>query len=266
MRALASRIATVAAAGLVLAAPGLAAEPRPIDVGFAFDGPWHRNDEIRAIFETELRDLLEGEFRVRFPPSARLSGDWTGESVRDALRQLTEDEEIDLVIASGAIASHVAARGGPYTKPVFAPFIIDVELQGIPVSGEGSGVRNLNYLTATADLGRIIDVFLEVRPFEQLVLLANQWFLEALPSALPRRTQRTLEERGLTLEVVPVARDVDEVLDLIPSDAEAVLVAPLFHLPPADLDRLISRASSSASCPASRSSVARRSSGACSRG
>ena len=76
-----------------------------VRIGTVLDGPWARNDEIRALFQRELQDLLSLDFTVRFPPDAQLEADWTLAGVQAAVSQLLADTTIDLVITPGVIAS-----------------------------------------------------------------------------------------------------------------------------------------------------------------
>ena len=78
---------------------------------------------------------------------------------------LLADPEVDLVIAAGPIASNEVGRRGPLPKPVIAPLVINSLVQGIPLKGQASGVKNLSYITFLSDVQRDLEVCREIVPF-----------------------------------------------------------------------------------------------------
>ena len=118
-----------------------------VSIGVVVDGPWDRNDEILGRFQQEITALLSGDFDVQFPDQAQVDGAWTTEGVRNALDQVLEDPEVDLVLTIGVLGSVEAARRAVLLKPVIAPLVWNADLQGLPRTDSGtSGVTNLNYL------------------------------------------------------------------------------------------------------------------------
>jgi len=175
---------------------------------------------------------------VRFPADKHIQADWTVSSVKAAIDKLLADRQVDMILALGVMASNEACRRGDLPKPVIAPIVLDAELQGLPLEGGGSGVKNLNYATFPDHIARDIEAFLDIVPFTKLAILVNQRYHEAIPE-LSDRTRGILQELGLNLQIVPVDQSADEALDNIPSDVEAVYVSPLIHLPPGDFDQLV---------------------------
>ena len=162
-------------------------------VGIAWDGPSQQNDALGLTFKTEIELILKDEFDVRFPADKSLEADWTAEGVKDVIDGLLADPGIDLVLALGVLTSHEMARRTKLPKPVFAPFVLNPKLQGIPSEirerplarpGETervriSGIRNLSYVTAGVDLLRDVTQFQEITPFSRLAVLT----LESLEKA-----------------------------------------------------------------------------------
>jgi hypothetical protein len=114
---------------------------QPVRIAFVIDGPWERNDEVRAIFEQELREMLQREFDIRFPVT--LAADWTVTGVRAALDSVLARPDVDFMVTLGVIGSVEGARRDPLPKPVIAPFVLDIGFEGIPLSDGASGVPNL---------------------------------------------------------------------------------------------------------------------------
>ena len=209
-----------------------------VTIGSVVDGPYHRTDDIRKMFEHEIGAILSGEFEVRFPDDKFLTGDWTRAGSNALLDQLLADPEVDIVLAMGIMAGAESTRRGPFVKPVLAPFILDSDVPGLPFRNGGSGVRNLAYLSSPGSIARDLRAFVEIGKFTRLTVLGSRAVLDAFESLKPHVT-RVAGELGVDPSFVPVADAVDEALAAIPTDAEAVYVLPILQLPPDDFDRLV---------------------------
>ena len=247
-----NRVAFLVISTLLLATALGRAQLPVVRVGVAMDGPWERYERIRTTFEREITQLLQGEYDVQFPVDKRIQADWTASGVKEAVDRLLADPEVDFVLPLGVLTSNEAARRGPLPKPVIAPYIIRPELQGIPFQireerlpgGQGvershvSGVPNLSYVNVRTDIFREISRFLEIVPFSKLTLLGMKAFSDAIPQ-LYGNLLRELSSLNLEVTYVPVGDSLEKALEEIPSDTQAVYVAPLLQLPPGDFDRLV---------------------------
>ena len=177
----------------LLMAPSMSVEAAELPlfrIGVVVDGPWSIDRETgSAVFEEEILKLTRGEFDVRMAEET-LVGDDTVEGVERALDRLLADPRIDLIIAGGVIASHVAGHRQGLSKPVVAPLVIDAEVQGIPLQGQVSGVENLCYIASPVDVKRDLEVFREVVPFERIGLLYAGSIGEAVPQLVPHAFER----------------------------------------------------------------------------
>ena len=234
------RIAWVLLAWIVCLIPPTGAADLPlVRIGMVIDGPWERNDEIRAAFEREILDLTRGDFDVRFPPGVRIEADWTVGGVRAALDRLLDDPEVQIVIAAGVLASNEACRRGALPKPVVAPIVLNPQIQGIPFKNGTSGVENLVYITFPSDFRRDIQAFQEVVSFSRLAFLTNSVIAEAIPEL---RENAIAAVRGLDIDIqfVPVTPSLASPLANLPSNTEAVYVSPLLGFSQDQVDRIIS--------------------------
>ena len=215
----------------------------PCAVGVVFDGPWERNDELRAGLEEEIAALAGPRFTVVFPGEARRVADWTLAGARAAVEALLADPGVDVVLTYGPVSSsHVIDRGG-LPKPVAAAFVLDPEAQGFPLettaAGERvSGVPNLAYVTFTGDRADEIRRLQEVAPFRRLTYLVNEALLAAVP-VLETNLRLGLLEAGAEAEIVGVGASIDAVLAALPPAGEAVYVTPLMQLPAGEFGRLV---------------------------
>ena len=209
-----------------------------INIAIVVDGPWERNDYVRDLTRNEIVALTAGEFDVRFPDEFYVVGDWSLEGAIDNLHSLLENPDVDLVIAWGVLSSHSICCLVGVTKPVIAPVVLDVRLQGVPYQDGVSGVPNLNYVALPDTTADEIRRFREVFPFEKLAILANAAILGAIPD-LETRTELALAGLGIEFDYVPVAFDAEEALTAVPEESDAVFMYPQIQLPAAENLRLI---------------------------
>ncbi len=220
---------------LIIGAVGSNAQ-RPVTIGIVVDGPWDENATIRQLFISEIEEILAGEFTPTF--TATRTGSWTIESVRAATDELLADRSVDLVLTLGPLATHDVCQRGALPKPVIAPVAIDADLQGLPRKNGASGVDNLNYTVFPNNIVADLKTFREIVSFDRVTLLINKKIRDAIPN-IDREFERIVAEMPVTPTVFSVGDSVDEALNAIPDDCQAVYLGPLIHLPAADFDKLV---------------------------
>ena len=208
-----------------------------VRIGFVFDGPWDRLKQTKAEFEEEISGLLGGEFDVRFPVQKQIMGNWTDKAVSDGIDRLLADPQVDLVIALGVLASNDAAIRGELPKPVLAPVVLDVDLQGLPRKDGASGVKNLSYTAFPTPMTRDLEMFLRIVPFKKFALITAPYFRTAL-QAFGERLPQVAKDLDLKIQIIDVGASAEEALAQLEPDVEAVYLPPLLHLPREEHDRL----------------------------
>ena len=222
-----------------LAAPLGAADLPQIRIGVVVDGPWSiEREEGRATFEQEVVELTRGEFDVRAPKEKMLVADGTLPGIKKALDRLLADPQVDMVIAGGIIASHVAAQRTDLPKPVIASLVIDPGVQKLPLKGQASGVKNLSYITFPMDIRRDLELFREVVPFTQIAMLFASAIGEAVPELLDHYVEQA-KEIGVEVLPLPVGENATEALAALPKDVEGVFIALPLHLSDEEFARLV---------------------------
>ena len=71
------------------------------NIGIVFDGPSDINNKVLAAYKTEIGDLTEGEFTVRFPDDKIITADWTSSGVASAIERQLADPGVDILITLG---------------------------------------------------------------------------------------------------------------------------------------------------------------------
>lgn len=222
----------------------LAQDPARPDlvVAVVADGEYSRFSAVFEEIEAETRSLLGRRYNVEFRQEARPSGDWSAASVRSAVDRALGDPEVDIILALGVLASNDVGLRAELAKPVIAPFVLDAQLQGIPErvyqrreTGRGpemvrsSGRENLTYVTFGLDFDEDARTFLEVTPFRHLAVLVMEPLVEAIPQ-FPTKIREVLAPLPLEVTVLPVGAEVGPAIASLPSEVEAVMVAPLAHV------------------------------------
>ncbi|MCG8603400.1 TolC family protein, partial [bacterium] len=190
------------------------------------------------MIQQEILTLTENEFEVQFPAEKMITADWTSNGVKRALDQQLADPEVDLLLAMGVLASQDVSTRGDLPKPVFAPFVVDAELQGLPSQNGASGVKNLNYLSLPARAITDVRLFHEIVPFDELTIILNKEVWDSIPQ-LSNRVRAALEAMEVEVTMIPVERSIDSTLGALIPETQAVYVAPILHLLPGHFERLI---------------------------
>jgi outer membrane protein TolC len=208
-------------------------------IGIVTDGPWKRFPETIDLFKQEILRMTALEFDVQFPPDKAIHGNWTVSGINQAINRLLKDPDVDMVIALGPVATNEACKRRHLQKSVIAPFVIDSEIQRLPVKDGTSGVKNLSYINAFRSMDLTIKAFRELVPFNRLTVLGDSFTLQAIPE-LQGLIAQIEEKHGIELEIVGVETSAAQALEDLPPDTqEAVLVTNLLRITPDDFQKLV---------------------------
>ncbi len=223
-------------------------------IGIVEDGPLPRPIVPLAPLEKEIRGLAGDEFAVSMPADKRLHGGWTLDGVGNALRRLLDDPDVDIVITTGLISSHLAAQFEDLPKPVIAMIIADVQLQQMPAVRSGnkvvSGKKNFVYLArvsvtddyggaiAQTNINEAIEIFHDAVGFEHLAVLIDRLTIEAIPALASQKASDVSMRLGVRTTIVPFDESVPQAIAAIPRDVDGVLVGPLMRLDAEGMEEL----------------------------
>lgn len=207
-------------------------------VGVVIDGPSQRMDELRKAMMREIRGLAGGEFAVKFKTRHRLTGDWTADTIQKHIDQHLQDEEVDLVIGFGPIASHLLTQVPELDKPALAPFVVDEAAQGlVGPNGKPKRKTNLSYVLWSLDLERDFKTFREFGDFKRVGFVTNAYVAQAIPKL---GGSLKASAKKLKVEAVPILaeRDAESAIRGIPKDIDAVYVGPNPQLDMKEIEKL----------------------------
>lgn len=208
-----------------------------VKIGFVTDGPLPAFPEMVDLFQTEIEQMVDGEFVATFPETMRLEADMTQQGVNAQLDNLLSNPQCDLIVMLGIVGSTEALKRKRFTKPVIAPLVYGARLQQAPSQGVGSGVANLYYIDLGEPLEKSLVSFRKLVPFSHLTLLLDRRDVEGVP-VLKDLANSLSQAYSLKIEIVPVGDSVGEVLSQISQESEAVMVGPLWQFSIAETEEL----------------------------
>lgn len=214
---------------LILSVPGFAQSKQKVTFGVLVDGKHRIAEQALDVFKMEILELLQDDFDVDFPPEKVMVSSVDPAKSQQDLAALLDDPEVDVIIAMGLISSQTVCCVTNLTKPVFAPFVLDAELQKPPLKDGTSGVKNLNYLASPDMIRQDILGFREIIPFKKLGILLFHVY-GTLQKNMVDETVGFAKGIGLEAEVIYMKKgNVKEVLAKLGQDFDAVyLASPLF--------------------------------------
>ncbi len=192
-----------------------------ITIGIVVDGEWDLNVPVLDNLEKEIKDALSQQAVISIPRDKILTGDWTLKTVSELNNRLLADNEVDIVIGYGVLASADLARRSALPKPVIAPVVIDTAVQRIKSLNGTSGTKNLSYLVFPGTYARDIKQFKEIVDFKNLLILqSNRYQSEFSEYQMP--DEELGKEFEINIKRLVVGNNIDDILNSIPENTDAV--------------------------------------------
>jgi outer membrane protein TolC/ABC-type uncharacterized transport system substrate-binding protein len=197
-----------------------------VTIGIVVDGEWDLNKFVLDEFEKELSDALTQQAIISIPKDKILTGNWTLEKVSELNDRLLADNEVDILIGYGVLASHDLATRNKLPKPVIAPIILDTSMQKIKSKNGTSDTKNLSYLVFPRTYERDIKLFKEIVEFNNLTILQCNYYRTILRDF--QDTSEDLSQKfNINITSVSIGDDITEFLDSIPENTDAVYISVL---------------------------------------
>ena len=232
----------IAFLGILLVKPVYAQDsaglPRVVRVGVVTDGPSEVYEAAAfELIRKELLALTRKELDVRMGPDKRLVADWTIEGTHRAIDAMLADEQVDLVLALGVLATHDVVGRSELPKPCVAPVVVAPKIQGVEGPQGLLQRKNLSYVVWKVDLERDLRAFRELGSFQRITFLVSRPTARAIPQ-MSKGIVATAQNLGIQADIVEVGETVTATLSAIPDQADAVYVLPNPQLTFADLSAL----------------------------
>lgn len=205
---------------------------KKVSVSVVGDGPSPQWEAVQALFLEDLAAVTEQEFIIEAPAAQRFDGGWDGKNIDAALTKADSDPKTDVVLVLGFAAGQQASRRTAFRKPTFVPFATNSLEAALPRKGSTSGIANLNYLATESNFTDTLKAFQKVVPFQRAALLLDDALLQSLPSS-GQGLQEQARALGIDLRFVTHVGEPN-LVEKIPTDIQAVIVAPLPRLTKSD--------------------------------
>ena len=210
---------------------------REVVIATVSDGPLAREFVDFSVIQREIKAIAGDEFEVVFPSAFRVHGDWTAQGINQQLDNMLNNPQVDIIITMGVVSSHLAAKIPKLSKPVIAPYIVDVVLQDIPYQDNASGKENYVYTRYVSSVSDDLERFHRLVNFKHLAILVDDLPVTVIPS-LTGTVKRAAVDFGFDITLVTGKSNVEQFTNHIPEDADAVLVAPLLRVNNQDIRTL----------------------------
>lgn len=134
----------------------------------------------------------------------------------------------DLMIAIGPTVSQRLIQQESYSVPTIIGTVLDPQIQGLPVTDAGtSGVNHLNYLINPFDIGKDLDFFRMMVPFQNLTILADQELIEVNEN-FSQNIRMLVGQEGETVTLLGVeTNDPTQLIESLPPETDAIYLLPL---------------------------------------
>ncbi len=199
-------------------------QAKTVRIGIVYDGDSQRFPAARDLFINEIENMTRGAHKVSFPAAAQLSGGWNVKQINQALDRLLASNKVDMVLTIGEAATHEVCRRRSFPKPVFAAYVVDAKLQGIPAAKGTSGTRNLNYINTLSNIDREFQLFRRIIPFYRVAIVVDEFLQQAIPQ-INNLARRLSYEFTIEVTVVKANDSGADTLEKIPEDTDAVFLS-----------------------------------------
>lgn len=161
------------------------AEPKVVQVGFVSDSTQGQTAQNIDRFTNVLKRNVDTELvSLEFAKKYNFTAENTMESVQESLSLALKNREIDIIIMTGPIGAKVASeqaqsRAG-VSKPVLAPVVFDVNLQGIgkETKSNSSDIRNFNFIAIPHVMENDLRAFNRVAGFYHIGVIVDETLIQ----------------------------------------------------------------------------------------
>ncbi len=217
------------------------AQEKILNLGVITDCPSSSANFLLDVILKEANLLMQSDCQLVSDPANVLQSDCDITKAKANLDQLLADNSIDLILGIDALSSHAMVKNGPYDKPVIAGTIINVQVQKVPITVEGtSGVKNLTYIELPFSPVRDIEVFHSMTDFNQLAIVMDEAIFTGIPE-MKEFLENSLNELAISYRFVFTESTPEATLAKLDDSSDAVYYFPSDNLNDAQFQELINQ-------------------------
>ncbi len=213
-------------------------DARSVSLALVRDGP---NDALDPFVERLAR-----ETRELTGDDVELSGDLENVPPFDRgaivarLKRALADRSVDIVIALGPVSASAVATL-ELNKPVIAPIVVDVDLQGLLVEQNRARKKNLNLLVTPTTLESSLSGYARLLGTGRVAMILGPRTAAAASAGGQDSLIARARELGIDLTVVELDDTVEQTLSKLPAELDGVVFSPMFAVEPLAVRDLVAK-------------------------
>lgn len=213
---------------------GLFAQKKVYNIGVLVDQTSKKLEPIRKKLELEVQAVVGEDAIMNFPSNSNLTNNYDIEQANKNYQQLVNDDEIDIILAFGAVNNLIIKNQTSYSKPTFLFGAVNIDLVNVDLTKSTSGIENYTYLIQTVSFKEDLRKLKELTNFNNVGVLIEKKIAEILP--IRQTFTRNLEEINASYKLISYENVEDITSNL--EDIDAVYLAGGFFLKPDEIKRL----------------------------
>ena len=196
-----------------------AANAKPIELAFVFDGPSDKNQQVLEKFQKTIKIQLLPDYIASFPKDLIYTGDWT-EKGAIAASDKALASRARIVISLGYFSSNYYSEKKNKNK-----YVVTIDQYGLRDFGS-------NFFNPVQQMTSDFTTFKVLNPnIKKTAILMNETYYKTRNDWDSYISKKLAEKKSdLKFAVVPVNSNISASLSKIPNDVDSAFITPLYNL------------------------------------
>lgn len=210
----------------------------PVGTVVILEAP-NQRDELAVQVKREIEAIVGDVDGVGVRSIAVASGS------SDAQLQRTLDDiyaasDTKVVVVADIGLNQVFAQRSTFKKPTILPFVFDAPFNGLKLVDGSSGTKNLTYTAAAFDFGSEFQTYAAISTIRKAALVSGARVVQRISTEAKNNAKEGANSAGFALSFVSFGQSVEDLINRLPPDIDAVFFGVLPDSTPDDISRLMS--------------------------
>ena len=196
-----------------------AANAKPIELAFVFDGPSDKNQQVLEQFQKTIKVQLLPDYIASFPKDLVFTGNWT-EAGAKAASDKALASRARIVISLGYLSSNYYSDKKDKKK-----YVVTIDQYGLRDFGD-------NFFNPVQQMASDFVTFKVLNPnIKKTAILMNETYYKTRTDWNSYISKKLQEKKcDLAFVAIPVNTNITASLSKMPKDVDSVFVTPLYNL------------------------------------